>query len=228
MAIENTFTFSVPVTYYGKFRVSTALNQEAGSYYQRDTLADHGVYSADNQHPSIDGVQRANLVHAITGGTAIQKYQWDEETIISEEDVSSFIDLIADTGASHERTDEATVTLRYTYQGDDQPWKNWQAAWGLKSAISRLEAGEGGLSFVCVTHVQDDVQDWIRQHGDVAAGGSFTFEKPVCEECYLLFSQPVTLGGTAIEANKIYKVASEQISIVNPTEEPCKMLRFYK
>jgi hypothetical protein len=227
MSIENTFTFSEPVLYYEKFRVSTALNQEAGSYYQRDTLAEHGVYSADNQHPTIEGVQRANLVHAITGGTAIQRYQWDEETFISDEDVDSFIGLIADTGASHERTD-VTVTLAYTYEGADQPWKDWQAAWGLKSAISRLEAGEGGLSFVCVTHAQDDVQDWTRQHGDIEAGGSFTFEKPVCEECYLLFSQPVTLDGTAIEANKIYKVASEQISIVNPTEEPCKMLRFYK
>lgn len=227
MSIENTFTFSEPVLYYGKFRVSTALNQEAGSYYQRDTLADHGVYSADNQHPTIEGVQRANLVHAITGGTAIQKYQWDEETIISNEDVDSFIGLIADTGASHERAD-ATVTLTYTYEGADQPWKDWQAAWGLKSAISRLEAGEGGLSFVCVTHAQDDVQDWTRQHGDIEAGGSFAFEKPVCEECYLLFSQPVTLDGNVIAPNKIYKVTSGQISIVNPTEEPCKVLRFYK
>lgn len=227
MTVTNTFTFSNSKLYYGKFKVSAAANQEAGAYIQRDSFYEHGCYTIENQHPTLQGVQRAHLAHVITGGSCVQVYEWGPTELITDEDVDGLLQTISNTGATSERL-ENELRISYAYTGADEPWQNWQNNWGLKTSVSRLEAGADGLSFFCIVHIEDDIESWTRHIGDIGAGQTFSFERPICGECYIIFGQPVTVNGTEVEPYVVKRIASEQISIVNSTEEPCRMLRFYK
>jgi len=118
----------------------------------------------------------------------------------------------------------------YTYTKNSviEPWKDWQFKYGLKSNASKMEAGPGGFSFFCITHVDGNIEEWTREHGDIAPNNYLSIVRPDCEECYILFSEDVINDNGLLNAYNVYKLNSQVTNIQNKSDETCKVLRIYK
>lgn len=180
MSIESNFVFSERKTYFNKFSVAVANDQPIGSYMQRTSLSDHSVYSIENDHPTLNNVQRTSGVHVITKGTVINEYNWN--TGITLDDLEAFKNYLETN--SQGGTAEFTITnnsFQYKYFKDSiiTPWQDWQFKYGLKAEFSKMISASDDFSFFCITHINDDVDDWTREHGDVAGNESFTITRQI-------------------------------------------------
>ena len=230
MSFFNNFTFSDTKTYFGKFKVGTSLNQPTGKYMERFTLDEHGVYNIDHDHATLNNVHKTNGVHVITKGTVLNTFTWDSGDI-SDSEVTAYKNLINQEhqgGTCSFTSGTNSLTLSYTKNEVITPWKDWQFKYGLKSKGSKMESGSDDFSFFCLTHINDDVEDWTREHGDIAANSSFTVTKPTSSECYVLFSENVSNSNGTLDAYRVYKLTSASTVVTNSTSEVCKMIRLYK
>lgn len=230
MSFFNNFDFTNAKSYFGKFKIATSLNQPTGRYMERFTLNEHGVYNIDHDHSTLSNVQKTNGVHVVTKGTVLNKFTWDSGDI-SDSEVTAYKNYVNQEhqGGTHSFS-SSTNSLTYSYTKDSviTPWKDWQFKYGLKSKEARMESGSDDFSFFCITHINDDVEDWTRKQGDIAANSSFTVTKPTSSECYILFSEAVTSGSNTLEAYRVYELNSSTLNVTNNSSSTCKILRLHK
>jgi len=229
MTVESTFVFESTKRYFDKFAVAVAKNQTPGSFMSRSTLDEHNVYDINQNHPTLNNVQKTIGIHVITSGSVINTWSWEEP--IPQEDFIAFKNYIEESnqGGTYDFTLEPNkFSVHYKKDSVITPWKEWQFKYGLKSESSRMEAGPEGFSFFCLTHVDGKIESWTREHGDISPNSSFELIKPDSEECYILFSEDVLNENGILKAYQVYKLTSSTTNIQNTSQENCKMLRIYK
>lgn len=220
MTITTDMEFSVHGAYDDRIVIGVAVNNPAGRHMTRDSQND--VAHNEGQevpHPSLPGVLKSGEHHILVkGGCSIVS---DLNAAVTAEQVQGYLDHFESNdenmrdanGAvlSYNATDHQ-LTVSYDVEFGQPNWRVLPMLWVPKTDVGSINFTGESNSLLCFTRVDGEPSAWTIRYRDVQAGQSADLAKDG-NICYMIFSEPVTVGSQTLDAFVAYKITSSSISI---------------
>ena len=226
MTISTNMTFSGGVNTDNRLTLTVSDATVAGAYFESNDNADiahnDGIVVT---HPTISGLQRTGENHILTeGGITVV---WTLSDSITQTQINNFLTWVAtdkpEATVSHDST-AGTITLTYTVEHGQTSFRDLPIKYGPLRDSGRMTFTTGS-KLACFLRTDGSPDDWTIDYRDIAASGSATIDKEGTH-CYVFFSEPVTVGGTTLNAYEFYKITSA--SITAAASSATKVVRCYR
>jgi hypothetical protein len=156
-------------------------------------------------------------------------WKWDSESITESDldEMTTYINSLPETVQIFRDFDNKTYKVTFEYLGENSSWNPIPFLYEFKCNTAGLTLDDDDSVLFCIQR-KNNVTDWDIRQIDLSAGQVFDVTKIGDNVCYTLFSQAVSVGGTAIAKHDCKKQTSASIEVTNTSSKPCKIIQVYK
>jgi len=156
-------------------------------------------------------------------------WEWDDEPITESDldELTTYLNSLDETVQIFRDFENKTYKVTFKYLGENSSWNPISFAYGLKVHKAKVKIEQDDSILFCIQR-KNNITDWNIRHIDLSSDQVFDVEKIGSNVCYVLFSQAVSVGGTAIAKHECRKQTSASIEVTNTSSKPCKIIQIYK
>ena len=172
--------------------------------------------------------------HMFMKGAMKHTWAWTESENITQAHLDQFWNYVQSHGEgvslSLVESDAAARRFVFTasFENNSNNWAAYPLPYVLDVTTSRMEVTEEGTDIICYVFADNDLNNWTKEHCNIAPNETFEISKGGTEYCYVVFGEEVNKDSTTLEAFKPYRITSDSITVTNNTSNSCKIFRIYK
>ena len=231
---------SVVFTY--KFKAPVLLDNQLQICWSDDSIMqkDNEISSTtktviDSRKPQpkyndTNNIKQNSMNYVLYEGKVSITFEWTDDDGITEDDLNVYQKYLEDQSETWTWTADfvnKTAKVECTYLGENNAWGEFPFKYFLDTSTIKMVAEENNTKLLCIIKSNADTDYTIRQR-DIPIGETITIDKPTSSICYVLFSQPVEINGSAFDKYTQKKLTSSSVSAKNTGTIPCKVLQYYR
>tara|TARA_Y100000816_G_scaffold40654_1_gene25515 strand:+ start:1798 stop:2496 length:699 start_codon:yes stop_codon:yes gene_type:complete len=231
---------SVVFTY--KFKAPVLLDNQLQICWSDDSIMqkDNEISSTtktviDSRKPQpkyndTNNIKQNSMNYVLYEGKVSITFEWTDDDGITEDDLNVYQKYLEDQSETWTWTADfanKTAKAEATYLGENNDWGEFPFKYFLDTSTIKMVAEENNTKLLCIIKSNADTDYTIRQR-DIPIGETITIDKPTSSICYVLFSQPVEINGSAFDKYTQKKLTSSSVSAKNTGTIPCKVLQYYR
>tara|TARA_R100001443_G_scaffold112332_1_gene125808 strand:- start:156 stop:854 length:699 start_codon:yes stop_codon:yes gene_type:complete len=210
--------------------LSVSKNTKVGNELSRTKLVE--MVQPDLHSTLLNGKENVTTNgqnYILTEGKKSITWEWDEEPITESDldELTTYINSLDETVQIFRDFENKTYKVTFEYLGENSSWNPISFAYGLKVHKAKVKIEQDDSILFCIQR-KNNITDWNIRHIDLSPGQVFDVEKIESNVCYVLFSQAVSVGGTAVDKHECRKQTSASIEVTNTSSKPCKVIQIYK
>ena len=210
--------------------LSVSKNTKVGNELSRTKLVE--MVQPDLHSTLLNGKENVTTNgqnYILTEGKKSITWEWDEEPITESDldELTTYLNSLDETVQIFRDFENKTYKVTFEYLGENSSWNPISFAYGLKVHKAKVKIEQDDSILFCIQR-KNNITDWNIRHIDLSSDQVFDVEKIGSNVCYVLFSQAVSVGGTAIDKHECRKQTSASIEVTNTSSKPCKVIQIYK
>lgn len=232
MTVTNTIPFDSEYVKLldNNLELSVSKNTKVGNELSRTKLVEkvqpdlHSTLLNGKENVTANGQN-----YVLVEGKKSITWEWDDEPITESDldELSTYLNSLDETVQIFRDFENKTYKVTFEYLGENSSWNPISFAYGLKVHKAKVKIEQDDSILFCIQR-KNDITDWNIRHIDLSPDQVFDVEKIGSNVCYVLFSQAVSVGGTAIDKHECRKQTSASIKVTNTSSKPCKVIQIYK
>lgn len=205
-----------------------------GSVLGRDSL-NNVHHSGGNPvlHPTLPFIMKNTNGHVFLNGTFKFEWKW-EENEFTEDQIDQYIELatpflVNPNSVYIKDIPNRTLTLITEDANIEFPdWTGQTMPWHPATSKAQITTQSVDAEFLCVTRLNGTFDQYTFEQRTIEPGESLEIIRPVCDVCYVLFTDHVLKGTDVLISKKMYKMRSDSLTVTNNQQTRIRVLRYYR
>lgn len=205
-------------------------------FIERDSLSNmHHSSTTLEYHPTLSNVIKNTNGHVFVNGSFQFEWSWDAGAI-PEADVDAYLNLFNSENINPHFTLEKDYANNriignlLTPNDRIDNWVSMYIRWHIAAPRAKCTFMSDESEIVCVTRLNGSFNKYSFDQKTIEPDVTLEIDRPTCTTCYVLFTDHLYKAGstTLLMKNKLYKLSSANIGVMNPSNSRIRILRYYK
>jgi len=232
MSVVFTYTFKAPVLLDNQLQICWADDSQIKKGQEISSTTKTAIDSRKPQpkYNDTNNIKQNSMNYVLYEDKVSITFEWTDDDGITQDDLDVYKKYLQDQKETWTWTEDfsnKTAKAEYTYAGENNDWGEFPFKYFLDTSTIKMVAETDNTKLLCIIKNDADTNYNIRQR-DIPAGSTITINKPDSSVCYVLFSQPVEINGSAFDKYTQKKLTSASVNVKNTGEIPCKVLQYYR